>query len=102
MVRQDADCDCFERVSLLNERVGLPQSIDVPHQKIARPVGERYGEEKDTALDLRPTISRHGEAMLSFLRFARASISRVGNGEVAVAHPTEYGTPTGVIRRRHV
>jgi hypothetical protein len=93
MIRQHADRDRLEGVSLLNECVDLPQSIDVPHQEIARAVGERYGEEKHTAFDVCPTISRHGEAMLSFLRFARAPVSRVGNGEVAVAHPTQYGTP---------
>jgi hypothetical protein len=62
MIRQDADRNRFERVFVLNCFVDSTQPIDVPHQKVARSIGERDREEKSAALNLCTAISRHNRS----------------------------------------
>src|SRR5689334_18984027 len=51
MVRQHADCDRLEWIALLRGRIHPAQSVDVPDQQIAGPVGERDREEEYAAFN---------------------------------------------------
>ncbi len=59
MIGQYADRDSFEGVMVDNELVCFAEMIDVPHEGIVRPIGERNREEECAALDLCTTVSRH-------------------------------------------
>jgi hypothetical protein len=71
MVGQHAHRDRLERVALSGGCIRPAQMIDVPDQEIARAVVERQGEEKPPSLDLRSTISRHGDDIIILFVISR-------------------------------
>ena len=57
VIGEDADRDCLERIALSRCRIGATKALDVPHQEIARPIGESHGEEEPSAFDPNSAIS---------------------------------------------
>jgi len=49
VIGEDADCDCLERIALSGRRIDATKALDVPHEEIARPIGESHGEEEPSA-----------------------------------------------------
>src|SRR5437867_555990 len=82
VIRQNADGHGLKRTLLFRFGVGAPQAFNLPHQQIAAPVGERHGEEEYSALDPKPTITRH-RSFTATVWWARRG-APVG----ALAHPT--------------
>src|SRR5437588_11408840 len=80
MVRQNADCDCFERMTLLNGPIGRAKKIDMFRQRIARSISQRDRKEERAALYLRAEVSRHGAS----------GVTVVGTALRADAHPTNW------------
>ncbi len=66
MVRQYADRDSLEVVTLYNKSVCFAEMIDMPHKKVSRPVSKSYREEECAAIDLCTTISRHTQILGEF------------------------------------
>ena len=64
VIRQDAYRKGFERMSLLDGAVDIPEMIDMPNEEIARSIRKGDGEEEHAALNLGTTIPRHA-AILS-------------------------------------
>jgi hypothetical protein len=59
MVRQDANRHGFERSALLHRGVDAPQSLDMLNQQVARPIGERDGEEENSTFDASASVTGH-------------------------------------------
>ena len=59
VIWENADRDCLEREAFMNRSIDPSQQIDVPDQKVARPVGKRNSEKECAALDVRAPILRH-------------------------------------------
>jgi hypothetical protein len=57
MIGQYADGNGFERIMISSKFVRFAEAIDMPHKKVARPLGKRDREEVSAAFDLRSTIS---------------------------------------------
>jgi hypothetical protein len=59
MVRQHAYRDGLEREPFLDHFVGMPQTIDLSYQQVARAIGKCNREKECAALDLGASIARH-------------------------------------------
>jgi hypothetical protein len=57
MIGQHADGNGFKRIMIGSKFVRFAEAIDMPHKKVARPVGKRDREEVSAAFDLCSTIS---------------------------------------------
>ncbi len=57
VVGQNAHGDGLERMPLLDGLVRLAQAIDVADEQIARPIGQRHGEEELAAPDPGATVA---------------------------------------------
>ena len=51
VIGEHADRDGLEGIALSRRRIGSAKALDVPHEEVARPVGESHGEEEPSAFD---------------------------------------------------
>jgi hypothetical protein len=76
VIGQDADRNCLERSTLLNQAIGVPEALDLPHQQIIAAIRDRDRKEEGAAWKFSAPILRHLSSVVeSFLagtlRFAR-------------------------------
>src|ERR1700756_1837463 len=86
MIRQNANCDCFEALAVLDPAIDSSQAVDFIDQETARSVGKRDGEEVGATRKIRAAIIGHERAISYQNKYAHRRAVSVGT--LRFAHPT--------------